>query len=232
MGPCLDIGFLWCKLFRPRLWASYFGALASTPGTPEAWCRLGTDFNYFLCKLLDASALLLPFTNWGYNHFLSYLTRLLRETLKSFDYEEHYIPVKECYVLVIFHPFPRQYQVPCSPRRLVKMHNPWPGLWFSLLLLRCPAAGGKHPLIPSYVISVSWLFASEILAELLSLCIKLFLILNLLEKNCLHTFVHMYTQRSMWTRTSTHPACLGKRAASHFQSSLSWDGERLFSGLK
>lgn len=144
------------------------------PETPEAWCQLGTDSNYFLCKLLDASALLLPFTNWGGNHFLSYLTRLLGETLKSFDYEEHYILVKECCVLVIFHPVPRQYQVPCSPGRLVKTHNSWPGLWFSLLLLRCPAAGSKHPLIPSYIISFSWLFASKILAELLSLCIKLF----------------------------------------------------------
>lgn len=79
--------FLWYKLFRPRLWVSFPWILASVLGTPEAWCWLDTDSNYFLCKLPDPLALILPFTNWGYNHFFSYLTRLLRVTLKSFEYE-------------------------------------------------------------------------------------------------------------------------------------------------
>ena len=79
--------FSWYKLFRSKLWVSFSWALASGPGTPEAQCWLDTDSNYFLCKLPDPSALILPFTNWGYNHFFSYLTRLLRVTLKSFEYE-------------------------------------------------------------------------------------------------------------------------------------------------
>lgn len=75
----------------------------------------------------------------------------------------------------------------------LRLSNPWLVLWFPLLLPRCPGADSKHQPIPSHVISFSWLFASEILAELLSLCVKLFLSLNLLEKNLLQTFVHVAT---------------------------------------
>lgn len=115
--------------------------------------------------------------------------------------------------------------------------HPWSGLWvffLIVLLLRCPEAGSKHQPIPSYVIFFfSWLFASEILAELLSFCLKLSPSLNLLEKNfAAYIYPYYHPRGGLWENTSVHLACLGKRKASRFQYSLSLDGEQIFSGLK
>ena len=114
----------------------------------------------------------------------------------------------------------------------LRLNNPWLGLWFLLLLPRCPAADGKHQPIPSHVISFSWLFASEI------------------QQNCwasvLNFSFHLiYSKRSFCRHLSTLPpqrssvethfcpsGLRGEKKASHFQCSLSLDGARIFSGLK